>query len=224
MTARNPQFFVQDPTALTFTKPLPFIAGIQVADILAPRARQRLQATPLLHQARSYIDDQTPGEATRITIRCTLNQDDMTDVEQVKTFLWDQIGTEKQHLWVTDDDTVDTLDSSGVELIGSNVVVEYDGSQVSWLSVGNYLYYPAPGFPADDEMVVVEVHAATPSFTADLVNNHAGGATCYRVGMVYPQAVLQAIDAGPAPMGKTQSLTLRFLSGEDPMFGTSLPT
>ena len=221
MAVRRPRFYVQDPTTKVVTDPMAVIGGFVLSHSVPIRQRTGLRPQALLHQDRSYIDDQTAGQVTRIQIRFGVNRDDMTDVDQIATFLWDTIGTEKEHLWIADDDQSNTIDLTNAELLGSNVVCEYDGSQVSWLNVLDYLHI-ADG-AGTREIVVVEAHAATPSFTADLISNHNAGTECHRLGVVYPLSVLTSIQSSPAPLGKTANFVMNWTSGEDPKFGTSLP-
>jgi len=225
MAIARPRFILSATGSTGFIYPMALIAGMRLSHATPQTRRTGLRSRPLLHQARSYVEDATPGTNHRVTLQASLTTAYMASVNQTVDFLWDTIGTAKLHLWIIDDDQQETLVTSNNEAAGANVVVEYAGTpKKTWLGTNNYLFMPDNGVGSGDEVVVVEATADTPSsFTADLIYLHDSGSACYRVSMVYPDAVLEAIRPTPAPLGNS-TLTLDFLSGEAALFGTSLPT
>lgn len=219
MAARRPRIALGGPQSPTF--PLTTVTGLSLADFTPTRQRQ-VQTAPLLHLERVAITADTPAATTQIDVRLLINRASPEAALKAIDDLWDAVGTTAKNLWFIGDDETDVLVTSNSEIAGSAQVVEYAGSQVSWLAAADYLYYPAQGGSLS-EIVVVSAVAATPTFTATLAGTHGAGATCYRVAMCYPDAVLQSIRPSAVPLGKG-SLVMSFLAAGIPISGTSLPS
>lgn len=217
---RRPRFALGTNQAPTF--PLTTVAGLSLAEVTPVRQRQ-VQATPLLHLERSAISDGTPAATTSIEMRLVMSTASFEAGLKTIDQLWDTIGTTKQHLWIIGDDTTDVLTTSNTESAGAGIVVEYTAPAKTWFAVNDYIYMPANGGSLSEIVIVTAKTDGTPSFTATLAGTHNAGATCYRVAMVYPDAVLQAIRPSAVPLGKG-TLVLSWLSAGVPLYGSTFPS
>lgn len=220
MSMRRPRFALGGPQSPTF--PMATVAGLSLAEFTPTRSRQ-VQVSPLLHLERTAISDGTPAATTQLEMRLLLSTASMEAALKAIDDLWDTIGTTAKNLWLIGDDTTDVLALTNNEAIGAGIVCEYTAPAKSWFSALDYLYMPANGGTLSEIVVVSAKTDATPSFTATLAGTHLAGASCYRVAMVYPDAVLQSIRPSAVPLGKG-SLALSWLSAGVPLSGTTLPS
>lgn len=211
-------------SAGSFTKPMADVANLSLAAINLSSWSRTANVTALTHQTRAFLDDTTPAAVQEIELRLLYAGARPTDLHAACAALQSSIGTTKRSLWLIDDDTYDVLTTSNSETAGAATVVEYGSPAKTWFSAGSYLFLPSNGGGSSDEIVVVTAKTdGTPSFTATLAYPHASGTTVYRVGCVYPKAVLVGVRPSEAPLGKG-SIVLTFRSAEVALYGTSLPS
>ncbi len=221
MSFTRPRFALGAANSLTF--PMLTVAGLSLAEVQVSTDRQ-VASTPLLHQEATALSDATPAVQTRIEMRLGLSTASQPAALAALQLLRATIGTTKKHLWLIDDDQVNVLTTLNNEAAGAGVVVEYGTPPKSWFALGDYLLVTASGGGSVNEVVVVTAKTdGTPSFTATLAALHNAGASAYRVGIVYPNAVLTGIRPSALPLGKG-SVVLSWVSGSVPLYGTNLPS
>lgn len=226
MPVARPRFAISTSSTAGFVFPMNGISNLRMGPTQERRGRVSPTPRPLLHQRRSFLNDATGAESSRVTIPLSYATTYAGGVLQLVDYLWDLIGSSKRHLWIIDDDQNDTLTTSNNEVAGAAVNVEYNGStKKTWFNVGNYLFLGDNGIGSGDEVVVCDAHVTGPPhyFTADLAYLHNSGTASYRISVVYPNAILIDIRHTPPLLGKSV-LNLDFISGELPLFGSSLPT
>ncbi len=221
MSFTRPRFALGAANSLTF--PMTTVSGLSLAEVVISTDRQ-VSSTQLLHQEVTALNDATPAVQTRIEMRLGFSTASQPAALAALQLLRSTIGTTKKHLWLIDDDQVNVLTTSNNEAAGAGVVVEYGTPPKTWFSIGDYLLITANGSGSVNEVVVVSAkNDGTPSFTATLSTLHDAGASAYRVGIVYPNAVLTGIRPSALPLGKG-SVVLSWLSGSVPLYGTNLPS